>query len=57
MGVGAAVVRGKKREGVSIYEFILYYTGLMLVGISSIIYFFTKRSGGHDETSGNNDTH
>jgi uncharacterized membrane protein AbrB (regulator of aidB expression) len=49
MGMGARVVQ-REGEEMSVYEFILSFTSLMLIGISSIIYFFTKRSSKKDET-------
>lgn len=57
MGMGAKLVRGKNQEAVSVYEFILSYTSLMLIGISSIIYFFTKRSRRNDETFRDSEPH
>jgi hypothetical protein len=54
MGMGAGVVQ-RKGEEMSVYEFILSFTSLMLIGISSIIYFFTKRSSKKDETFRDNE--
>jgi hypothetical protein len=54
MGMGAGVVCRKDKE-MSVYEFILSFTSLMLIGISSIIYFFTKRSSKKDETFRDNE--